>query len=65
MSTENGDFDSQDEWYSALKKIAAYHSNSSAVRDREGWCETWETMKPEEAYYEEYPEHKEGGDSES
>ena len=57
MNTED-DFQSSDEWYAHLQVIAKKHDNSSAVRDREGWTQNWESGSPEYAYYSEHPEHR-------
>ncbi|MDX1252181.1 MAG: hypothetical protein IDH49_08060 [Gammaproteobacteria bacterium] len=54
------DFESRVDWYDALVAIAKRHDNKSAVRDFDGWTDNWENITPEESYYEEFPEHKEG-----
>jgi hypothetical protein len=54
------EYTSSDDWYDALKAIAAKHDNTRAVRDREGWTDNWRNQTPEFAYYDEFPEHKQG-----
>jgi hypothetical protein len=50
------------EWYERLKEIAYKHNNEFSVRDRDGWTYNWMHESPEQAYYEEFPEHKGGND---
>ena len=45
-------------WYAELQDIAAKHNNKSAVQDFDGWTFDWDTQSPADAYYSEYPEHK-------
>lgn len=48
------DFES---WYMRLVELAAKHSES--VADVDAWREDYENgIDPEQAFYEEYPEHK-------
>jgi hypothetical protein len=49
MKTKHN-FESRDDWYEALKTIAAKHDNVRAVRDREGWTDNWRNQTPEFAY---------------
>ena len=51
-------FESKQDWYDALMKIAMTHYNMLAVRDFEGWTENWRSETPKEAYYKEFPEHE-------
>ena len=54
------EYETRDAWYEALTEVAQKHDNTSAVRDRVGWTFNWRNETPEEAYYSEYPEHKQG-----
>lgn len=60
MSTRNGGFETAEEWYGALKQVAGAHMLSSLVRDFEAWTSNWENEKPEDAFYNEYPEYQDG-----
>lgn len=51
-------YESRDEWYAALQSIAGNHGNRSAIRDRNGWTDQWESASPEETYYSEFPEDR-------
>lgn len=59
MSTQNGGFDTAYEWYRALKEVAGSHMLSRLVRDFDAWTLNWENEKPEDAFYNEYPEYRE------
>lgn len=50
-------YESKDEWYDHLVVVATNHANRTAVRDKEGWVDNWRNQTPEEAYYDEFPEH--------
>ncbi|MDD2721633.1 MAG: hypothetical protein PHH47_13020 [Gallionella sp.] len=59
MSTRNGGFDTADDWYEALVILASAHMVRNLIRDREAWTSNWQNEKPEEAFYNEYPEYEE------
>ncbi len=52
------DYANADEWYNALVEIAESHNNGRGVTHFESWTEFWETETPEDAYYDEFPEHQ-------
>ena len=53
------EFNEKNDWYDRLLEIAAKHRNSKAVQDFYGCTSHWKTETPEEAYYKDFPEHKE------
>lgn len=58
LTADNRLYKNVNEWYEALVAIAKSHGNQSAVRDFEGWTDTWEVHEPSDTYYSEFPEHK-------
>jgi len=54
----NGEFDNADDWYEALRMVAGAHMCTGLVRDREAWTSNWKNEKPEDAFYNEYPEYR-------
>lgn len=55
---DNGGFDTPEDWYEALKEIERGHMASGLVRDFDAWTSNWKNEKPEDAFYNEYPEYR-------